>query len=677
MTLNEANQRKLHSGIKAVCFLASLTFFLGEMLFSDSLLPRFGGSAHVWILSSMFYSCTLLLSNLMVLRFRGLHPRLFLITLFCILFLGVLGTFKTATPLNSESPYWGVLWQLLQSCFLPLLALSLTTPCLQQLLERNSLRPERALYAWGGLGSILGVVSYPLLIDIYFSHSEKLWIFRGLGFFTLMGLGTLSFILLKNLLSVPLENYRNAVATNSVADSQHETPWKLSFKFSWASLSFLSCFLMLVVTNYVTHGLGPIPLLWMVPLIIFLASFWPTFKDGNEKFMAVVLKWGPVIWFFIHMVSLLFQGKIWFATHISYYLFLLIALLSIHQQLYLQRPQQGMDSFYLAINLGGTLAATFSALAIPQIPFQIGNTYFDFLLGVVLYGMFLYWKSKGRPWGLVLVFLLVIGYFVIEMKSDLDGRRNFYGVVRIIERNGEVQMVHGNTNHGARKIDSKLAHFPLHYYHPKAPVADVFNLRPEIKEVAMVGMGPGSLLYYAQPNSHWTFYDINPDVELLAKKHLHFLSRQDVTFDVLIIDGRLGLAKNSRALDLLIIDAFNSDSIPYHLMTKEALELYFNQLKSNAGLLMHISSSYYDLITVLAPLARELNLSIAVGARSLEDELGNTASIWAYLAKEDTIPKQLIQQKNWSLPPQEYFNFEVWTDQKKNLLLPLYKRLTK
>jgi SAM-dependent methyltransferase len=263
--------------------------------------------------------------------------------------------------------------------------------------------------------------------------------------------------------------------------------------------------------------------------------------------------------------------------------------------------------------------------------------------------------------------------------------RSFFGVHRITRvetENGEggYELVHGNTVHGRQILDPELRHEPLSYYHRTGPIGDVFKIfsGPSAKkEIALVGLGAGALAAYGEPGQHLTFYEIDPAVVRISRDEGYFTFLSDSRascVDYVLGDARLTLKKSpDHHYDMIIMDAFSSDSIPLHLLTREALNLYLQKLADGGLLIFHLSNRYLELRPVLGDLAKEAGLVCwgrfqdQESLGEAERNIGKAGSNWLVMARQRSDLGSLIQQAGWN-PIIGRPDRPVWTDDFSNLL---------
>jgi len=624
-------------------------------------MPLFGGASHVWITCILFYTIVLLLAYFLVYLVRILNPAVglpILITL-CLLQISF-HSFKILFP-HSGPPVWSVLWALANTAFIPLLILGMTTPLLQNIAEAASPKTSKILLNFSNVGSLMGLLMYPLIGDTFFGLENRriIWEIASLACSLLvLVIGMSAYALEANLEKVSIPN-----------------PISLGLRTRWFFYSFLTCLLMLAVTNFITHGLGSVPLLWMLPMAIYLGTFWMAFSEKMTAANFFLRRYGPILWGVLQIISYAHIEQNTFLLHFRNYLFLFLATLIVNSEIYQRRPSQNLSSFYLVLNIGGACATLLVSAIIPHIDLSLSNVYLEFVLAIIFFAIFLlvrdYEKLK-KSVATKIIFSAVISLIIYQLfptiKNELESKRNFYGLVRILEENGEILMAHGSTVHGGRKIDPQLSNLPLVYYHPKSGVGEAFTFLSFPKKVASIGLGAGSILYYAYPGDEWDLLEINQNVYDLALKHFKFLAQTKAHYQLHLGDGRLLLQQSKSFYDLIVLDAFSSDSIPFHLLTREAFALYLSRLNAGGLLLLHLSNNYCDFLKVIAPIAQSLGLEMAYARRQIQDQLGKSDSLWAVLSKDLRLVQKFQSEKGWESPDQELLTRPLWTDDWQGLL---------
>jgi spermidine synthase len=621
-------------------------------------------------------------------------------------------------PADLAHPTVWLFGQLTLRLALPFCALTAAAPLLQHWLARvpGESRDPYTLYAASNTGSLVALLAYPLVI-------ERAWTLRNQSVIWLV----LYLVAAVLLLASGWRIKHKAEAVRVVPDEG--PPLTFHQQASWVLLAFLPSSLLVGVTSYITADIAPIPLLWIIPLALYLLTFIGAFARASRR-MPRWLARGSVLllvgWAATFRAGATEPLAVILAIHLL--LFFTLAF-CCHTQLAARRPGPGqLTRFYLLIAFGGALGGAFNALVAPT----VFNSLIEYPLAVLAAFVFgqsaekLKWERRDfvflAAYILALALLLnipdvqrnptvarlvtigvpvLLAYFLsdrpvrfalalclllITVRWDprlharvVQSERNFFGVLRITaDASGRYyELRHGTTLHGAAEQQRAQGSDPLTYYSERSPVADVIRMmqsRPSFQSAGVVGLGVGSLAWYARPSEHWTFFEINPAVDVIARHPtlFGFLNKSRAAeLEILRGDARLRLRDvPNESYDLLVLDAFNSDAIPLHLLTREAVALYLEKLKPHGVIAVHASNRYLDLSSVLA------NLAGAEGAIALErQDLGITsgesanrilASIWVALARQESDVSGLLSDERWRvLNPN---GKRPWTDDYSNVM---------
>jgi hypothetical protein len=496
----------------------------------------------------------------------------------------------------------------------------------------------------------------------------------------------------------------------------------------WALLAFVPSSFFLALTTHMTTDIAAVPLLWIIPLVLYLLSFtivfgprqWIT-QDGLVRFQAIglivlgiILFWGPSA-----------SGPWLLPLHLL--VFFVTALVCHGELAATKPPPQQLTQFYLYIGVGGVLGGIFNAVIAPALFAGVLEYPLTILiaaavrprsiarvtgrrptwdLGLILVActllVFTRLSDPGRPAltgvlfssSLVAVaclrmsrdparFSLAMGLVVtaaIITEGSRSGvllrQRNFFGVreVREDEEKHMRWLMHGTTNHGAQSTDPAKRREPVTYYYRSGPIGDIFRAFPSRngRRVGVVGLGAGGLSAYAGPGEEWTFYEIDPDIARIASDTTFFTYLKDTPAKVRIVlgDGRLSLAQApDHYYDIIVLDAFTSDAIPTHLLTREALSVYRRKLSDSGILAWHLSNRYLDLEPVLGRLIRESGMTGLIRTniyRIPELEAKAYPTIWAALASRPSDLMPLGNDVRWRalrVRP----GVRLWTDDFSNI----------
>jgi len=638
-------------------FLSALLLFLVQPMFTKLVLPRLGGAPTVWSVAMVFFQAALLAGY----AYAHLLIRRLPLGIGALLHLGVLAAAALTLPIGvadmlgappqSNIALWLIALFTL-SIGLPFAVLSASAPLLQGWFAASG-HPQAGnpyvLYAASNLGSFAALIAYPIAVEPVFSLKvqTQLW---SIGFALLA--------LLIAAASLFVARQPNLVAGDAAA-----APIGLRDRLAWMALAAIPAGLVIAVTSYITTDVAAAPFLWVVPLALYLLTFVAVFRDRPWISQSLVVRLVPILVAPLS-VGLLGGDRLFWLAMIGVNLaaFLLLALLC-HGDLYRRRPAPSrLTEFYLWVSLGGVLGGIFAALIAPHVFNRIYEYPILLLAGLlVLPGMFagglrpilagaapilaiavlavlvqaafdirlpaaaelpfqvvlvalvavmlLQRQRPARFFALVLLAFVVTGLWQPGF-NRIETRRSFFGVHQVVETadNRYRLLYHGTTLHGAERVDAAVdgRPEPLTYYHFAGPLAQsidaVRSARGALHRVAVVGLGAGSLACHSRGEEEWTFFEIDPDVAEIARdpRYFKFISACKPELRVVLGDARLTLTASPQRYDLIVLDAFSSDAIPVHLLTREALVGYLAHLAPGGALVLHISNRHMELARVVA-----------------------------------------------------------------------------
>ncbi len=708
-------------------FLSAALLFVVEPMFGKLVLPLLGGSPAVWITCMLFFQGALLLGYLYahlgprwlgIRRHAVLHIGLLLL---CVLLLPI-GVAETHGSFRLEHPNLWLLWVLALSLGAPFVLLSSTGPLLQVWFSKTS-HPEADspyfLYAASNAGSLLALLSYPFLIEpaIPLKGQAALW---SLGYLVLVALVAVTAAYQTRQVSI---GKNVAVSSLPVARIDARTTLR------WVLLAFVPSSFFLALTTYVTTDVAAVPLLWVVPLVLYLLSFTMVFGRRPLAAHSVLVRWQPIGLIALAVVD--FWGPSGSAPWLLplHLMVFFVTALVCHGELAATKPPAArLTEFYLCIAVGGLLGGVFNALIAPV----VFDSVLEYSLTLLAACAVRPWSSNrssprhiGRDVGLIafacvllvavrvgigdrpalvpaviasalvamiclrmsrdpIRFTLAIGAVVIAglvlgatRRGILLKERNFFGVREVREDvpNRMRVLMHGTTKHGGQSTDPARRREPPSYHNRQGPLGDVFRALPSTsgRRVAVIGLGTGAMAAYAGAGEKWVFYEIDPDIARLARDARYFTYLQDTPANVEIIlgDGRLSLAQApNHYYDLIFIDAFSSDAIPTHLLTLEALSVYRSKLSEKGLLVVHLSNRYLDLEPVLGRLVQVTGLAglIRVNTGQTRELLasGGDPSIWAAVASRGSFLGAIRDDERWR-PLRLRKGVALWTDDFSNI----------
>jgi SAM-dependent methyltransferase len=639
-------------------FVSALLLFVVQPMFAKMALPLLGGAPGVWTVALVFFQAALLAGY----AYAHALSRLKSLPLQAMIHAGVLALAGLSLPLalsstagspTDETPVLWLLELLTLSLGAPFAALSATAPLLQSWYART--RQEDAgdpyhLYAASNLGSLISLIAYPTLIEPFSTLGQQTGLWSG-GFVVAAGA-----ILFCALIAARDDAGRPQAPAQAV-----RLPAFLALRERaiWIVLAAIPSSLLLGATTHITTDVASAPFLWAPPLILYLITFTIAFA----KRQPLPWKTTSAIYSIIGLAipPLILVAAINSATGIAVSLTaLFFGALVCHQALAARRPHASrLTEFYFCMSLGGVLGGLFNAIAAPALFTSVIE--FPIVLAIALAGLAPMGLKRSRGWiAAVIAIAAIPAALVIAMnlagveiqptlvfgpviacavlayslrgtpvafaaagvllslagvffgaKPALFQDRSFFGVVRVTDdpANHIRTFQHGTTLHGSQSQTPGEERRPLAYYAAETPMGQVFKTLGRsgpIGTVGVVGLGAGALACYAQAGENWSFYEIDPLVARVARdpKLFTFLSNCTPGVPVRIGDARLTLAREPAAtFDLLVLDAFSSDTVPSHLMTREAMALYLSKLKPGGLLVFHISNRYLELRDTLTRVA--------------------------------------------------------------------------
>ena len=773
-------------------FASATLLFAVQPMAGRMLLPALGGSPAVWNTCLVFFQAVLLFGyfyahvssvRLGVRRQAAVHLVLILLPLLVLPI-----TVDSSRAPGAEVPALWLLGTLAVAVGLPFFALATTAPMLQRWFaatESSSAKDPYFLYAASNAGSLVALLAYPFAVEPFLSLGDQsqVWRWGYVGFVALCLFCSVSVLAsgrsaskrtepvragsvsdgagpvadaagsdgngksapVLPALTVPVEPESGGasppVAESIVQPAHHPLRWLL--------LSSIPSSLLLGVTSYLTTDIAPIPLLWVIPLAIYLLTFIIAFS-ARIRLPGTLLGRVTAIGILSLTLALLIGATepLWLVLPLHLVVFFAAALLCHGLLAQSRPPAERLTGFYLWLSLGGVLGGLFNALVAPILFHKLGNVEYPlllvlvclvrpatpatrafrprdaiapFLLALAALGLLgaVQWsaaaqsglRSLAEKTGLppemlrsALVFglpllavycfidrpirfaaglglLLLVGAFDPgAIGSTLYLERNFLGTVRVTrDPEGKFhRMVHGSTVHGQQRLGSPL---PLTYYHPTGPAGVVFRRVVDTwggpRRIGAVGLGTGSMAYFARPQHDWVFFELDPAVERVARDERFFTYLRDsraASLRVVHGDARLRLtAEPDASFDVLVLDAFSSDAIPVHLLTAEVLDVYDTKLRDGGLLLFHVSNRYLDLAPVLAKLAETagrpwvVRYANDISVSPDETEEGKYPSQWVLLARRPADLGVLEKSVLWRRI-RAMSDTPRWTDAHANLL---------
>ncbi len=724
-------------------FVSATLLFWVQPMFAKMVLPLLGGTPAVWNTCMVFYQAALLAGYV----YAHVSAKWLGVRWQAVLHVGWLGLALVVLPVGipggwvppaAGPPVPWLLLLLLVSVGLPFFVLSTTAPMLQQWFahtRHHAARDPYFLYAASNLGSMVALLGYPSLLEPHLRliHQSYAWSL-GYGLLALLILSCAG-ILWRSSRAGGQEAAKGKAGEPEAARADVPETLTAGRRLKWVALSFAPSSLLLGVTTYISTDIAAVPLIWVVPLALYLLTFVLVFARRPLLRPELAARWQPVA---VLPLAILFlwdlqaEGNLVLPLHLLAFFFLAMV---CHGELARSRPSTAhLTEFYLWLSVGGVLGGLFNALVAPLVftsvveyplaivlacllrPASVGHSPlkdlswrdlawplgFGVLLALLVtmvkasaaevtvtgvtvmvscFAALVCYGFASRPlrYGLGVGAIFLVG--VLYSSGDypvLHQERSFFGVLQVrADATGQYHFLyHGTTLHGAQNLDPQHRREPLTYFIPTGPVGQMFNAfihKPSHQKVAVIGLGTGSLSSYAWEGQSWTFFEIDPAVERLARDPLYFTFLEDCPAEVEVVlgDARLTLARApDEAYDLIIFDAFSSDAVPTHLISREALSLYLTKLADGGMLMFHISNRYLDLKPVLANLAADAGLVCRYQdyqVNETEQATYGSRSTWVVMARSQEDLGGLAQDERWTQPNPDP-RVGLWTDEYSNIL---------
>ncbi len=664
-------------------FLSAFLLFLVQPIIAKLILPWFGGAAAVWATCMVFFQAALLAgygyAHWLVRKQSNTLLALHLAALIASLFLLPIVPSMRWQPSGDELPSLQILLLLIPTIGLPYLLLATTSPLLQAWLAQAfpGKNPYR-LFALSNLASLGALLSYPWLIEPWWTTTVQA---RGWSFAYVL------YVVLVAGLTVAAVRRGGRAPAGSLDDTSPATAAPRAFDLiRWTALAALASFMLLAVTNHLTQNIPSFPMMWVIPLSIYLLTFVLCF-DGRGWYRPALFTCLCIVALFL-MMWLLVDSKYDFRLLVQSAVFLsgLFAVCMLcHGEIASSKPAPAhLTIFYFCVSFGGVLGGALVGLGAPLLL----SGYFELEIGLIATALLVALKLRrlGRlPIALgVLVFAgtaASAAYSISEQRTNLVAeRRSFYGVLRVIEytSTNSYTLMHGAISHGDQMLAPDKRGIPTSYYVESSGVGMLLrSLEDRALRVGLIGLGVGTLAAYGKPGDTYRFFEIDPNVLEIAQRHFSYLKDSRATVQTVIGDGRLSLTREpDAAFDVLVVDAFSSDSIPMHLITREAIALYLQKLSNDGVIALHISNRFLELLPIVLRLARELKLSVLyvddaepAGKGGADVDLRSTSD-WVLLARhEDALDHDLLQEFKTDVA--EPAGTPLWTDDHNNILQAL------
>lgn len=727
LPLDRSTPMKFTAGIfAAALFVSAALLFWVQPLIAKMLLPLLGGAPSVWNTCMLFFQ-TLLLAGYAYALFVSQRLRLRNQALLHVALLLAAGSFLpfaiskgllSSLPTQNNPTPW-LLGVLLATVGPPFFVLSATAPLLQRWFSysnHNSAKDPYFLYAVSNAGSMLSLLAFPFILEprLEIRHQTVLW---AMGYVALAALISCCAIALRK------RGRSHSVSTTLEKDAETLT---IRRRLYWLVAAFIPSSLMLGVTTYISTDVASVPLIWVIPLTIYLLTFILAFANVqviNLRLASLLLPALVICLAFVSMVKPI--RAVWAIIGLHLLVFFIAALVC-HRRLALDRPAVSrLPDYFLWIALGGVLGGIFNALLAPFVfstpveyplviivacmmaqasgkegpksraiiafPFFVllvtiglsllASRYYPstalqsaFVLGIPL--LLCYFAVSRRPVVFALSLLAVwvgVGYFNVN-ENVLVRKRNFFGIWQVTSESADRfhRLMHGSTTHGGQFLDGVRKCDATAYFHKSGPLGQIFdayNAKPTSPTVAVTGLGAGTIATYSLPGQHWDFYEIDPVVVRLASDPTYFTYLSDCSkapYRVVLGDARLRLQEApAHAYGLIILDAFSSDSVPAHLLTVQAINLYLSKLADGGLIAFNASNRYLDLEPLLSGLSKQAQVSAFIRQDPEYDLAARKyISTWVVMGRNDPELGDIPNDPRWRRLKGDV----IWTDDFSNIL---------
>lgn len=659
----------------AAVVASAFCLFLVQPLLAKQLLPLFGGTAAVWAVCMVFYQGLLLAGYLYAHSLaRALRPRAQAATHAALIVTSLLslpiGLPASGLPaVGQQDPGGQILVLLLRAIGLPYFVLSATSPLMQAWAARlDPASRAYRLFGWSNLSCAVALLSFPFMLEpwIPIPQLNSLWSWAYLvAASALLGATILVFV-------------RNPEKTQ---ETVHEAGSPTAAdRLKWLGYSALGTMLLVGTTNHLCQMVAPIPFLWTVPLLAYLMTFVVVFeREWYRRSWAMVLAGAAAVgmaWAIVYLPA----GRM-LALGIPVFVGgCFLVCLYCHGELAARKPDPAhLTEFYILMAAGGALGSLFIAFGAPA----LFRNHAELPVSLALIGMLILFSAYRKHSTAVdmaaaccAVLTLSPAYAYLKPQpGHVDGGRNFFGALRVKDEPahgglpGLRKIYHGGTSHGSQYLDAAKGRQPTSYYGARSAPGVWFAHTKAPRNVGVIGLGAGTLAAYALPGDRMKFYEINPLVVDFARRHYSYLDKSAGAVSIVVGDGRKSLeSEPANGFDLLVLDAFSDDSIPTHLLTREAFTLYLRHLKPGGMLAFHVSNRYLGLQPMVWRLARAAALESVAVLEPGDASQALLPASWALVGRASELAALPV---NPSAYPEFRVNGPLWTDQHSSLLAAL------
>lgn len=611
--------------MRVLVFLSSFALFALELHVARVLLPVYGSSAAVWTTCLAVFQLVLCLGYWVASRLpiESSKPS-------AALHAAVVVLPGAALLLPLQTPAWppalAVAATVLLGFGAPLLALSTTGVLAQRWHAATRFDPPWFLYRWSNAGSLVALAAYPLVVERFVGLRAQRW-----GLVMSFGVVAVLHLVLRPRVTLAAAPSRARSGARELA--------------RWTLLGAAGSALLTAVSQWLSLD-APSPLLWALPLAVYLLTF--ILAGGWQKPSGAAARRGVALGLVVaaagQVLVLVDPNALEHAQRLTLLGLLFAGAWWAHATLFSRAPSgDGLGAFYLALSVGsalGSAAITFGCLfALAGVPF-LGV---DLLVALTILVLAALSLPSGHRRLLPLLAVLVVGFWVVALDAIggapgrlVDGARSFYGVSRVYDDGVRRTLKHGNTVHGVERRDAPGE--PLTYFHRGSPVGTLLSgLGP--KAVAIVGLGAGSLAAYSRPGDRYTFFELDPLVQRLAAEHFGFLRGAQGALHQVAGDARLTLRASDQRFEVVVIDAFSSDFVPAHLLTVEAFGDFLARLEPGGVLVVHVSNRVFDLVPQVGALAAAHGRRARVWLQRRVERPDAEPSLWVVVGEPEALDR--------------------------------------
>jgi SAM-dependent methyltransferase len=654
-------------------FTSAFLLFLVQPIMAKQILPWFGGSAAVWTTCLVFFQFLLLAGYAYsdwTTRKLDARKQAILHVVLLVASLASLPIIPDASwkPAGEDDPTWRILGLLVVTIGLPYFLLSTTGPLVQAWFARTfPTGTVYRLFALSNFASLLALIAYPFVVEPWITTVNQSWGWSA---------GYVLFVALCAASAVYGARSHAPAGAGPAPVASGPAPAPRDYAV-WLLLSAMGSFMLLAVTNHITHDVASVPFLWILPLTIYLLTFIFCFEGRGWYQRALFL--GPLLivvcamaWT-LHEESGLMDIKLAIPLNLAG---LFVMCMFFHGELAARKPApRYLTGFYLMVSLGGALGG----VAVGMVAVKFFNTYYEFGIGLVVTLIIAAYVTRVMHALVPMVVLAAVGFSGFHVYQYIDSltrntlvmSRNFYGTLRVKDAGtGDEAMrrlMHGVIMHGEQYLAPGRRNEPTTYYGATSGIGRVLKaLEAKPVRMGVVGLGTGTLAAYGRKGDVYRFYEINPEVVSVAREHFHFLGDSGAQVDTVLGDARLAMEREApQNYDVLVIDAFSSDSIPVHLITREAMAVYLRHVAPGGVVAFHVTNRFLRLSPVVKRIADEAGLHTTL----IDDDAENSdlaSTDWVLVTRDRTLLERPGIAK-FASQIDEIPGLRVWTDDFNNL----------